>query len=297
MVAMGHFFMSVIEAEIIGETDFCRWFIDSIYYFHVPLFFICSGYLYQKKGICSLAGWKYNIIKKFITLGIPYFVFTLVTWVMKEIFSGAVNSQNHALFFIFLVTPVFRSRKSALIGLLVAAIMKFVRITLCDAIEIYAVSIVCANGIWFVLGMCLVEVNILDKLCSRVQRTVGLCSAVLFLISSIAIYTMSLYSELVSMLMGMLGCASTILIVVSLGERENKIDIFSRYTMPVFLMHTIFAAGLRAILLKLGITTPTVHVVCGLTISFIGPIIAATIMEKIKMDIVIYPEKYIKISL
>ena len=49
LVAAGHFFMSMTASGVISDTMAYNWFIDTIYYFHVPLFFICSGYLYQKK--------------------------------------------------------------------------------------------------------------------------------------------------------------------------------------------------------------------------------------------------------
>ena len=36
------------KADILPKSDLYKWFNTTIYYFHVPLFFICSGYLYQK---------------------------------------------------------------------------------------------------------------------------------------------------------------------------------------------------------------------------------------------------------
>ena len=48
LVVLGHFFQSMTKASIMPENDLYKWFNTTIYYFHVPLFFICSGYLYQK---------------------------------------------------------------------------------------------------------------------------------------------------------------------------------------------------------------------------------------------------------
>ena len=45
-------------------------------------------------------------------------------------------------------------------------------------------------------------------------------------------------------------------------------------------MHTLFAAPLRFVLLKIGITNAVVYVTMGLGISFVGPIVAAWIMKK-----------------
>lgn len=62
--------------------------------------------------------------------------------------------------------------------------------------------------------------------------------------------------------------------------------------MPIFLMHTIFAAGIRSVLFKLGITNSAIHIVLGLIITFIGPIIATVLMEKLHLDFLLYPLKY-----
>lgn len=56
-------------------------------------------------------------------------------------------------------------------------------------------------------------------------------------------------------------------------------------------MHILFAAPMRFVLLKVGIENAVIHVVLGLSISFIGPIIAAWIMEKTKC---LYPSKFIR---
>lgn len=40
---------------------------------YVPLFFICSGYLYQKYSkVSDFINWKKNVIKKALALGVPY---------------------------------------------------------------------------------------------------------------------------------------------------------------------------------------------------------------------------------
>lgn len=52
--------------------------------------------------------------------------------------------------------------------------------------------------------------------------------------------------------------------------------------MPIFLMHTIFAAGTRVVLVKMNISNVFIHISLGLCVSFIGPIISAIIMHKSK---------------
>ena len=143
LVVLGHFFQSMTKASIMPENDLYKWFNTTIYYFHVPLFFICSGYLYQKYSkVNSLGSWRRNVAKKMLALGVPYATFTTATWVLKKVFSSSVNDQIgglgetlffhptapywylYALFFIFLVTPTFNSVKAAAVGLVVALAAK-----------------------------------------------------------------------------------------------------------------------------------------------------------------------------
>ena len=143
LVVLGHFFQSMVKASIMPENDLYKWFNTTIYYFHVPLFFICSGYLYQKYSkVNSVDGWYRNVTKKAVALGVPYVTFSTATWVLKNVFSGSVNNQIgglgdtllfppaspywylYALFFIFLLTPTFKSVKMVVGGLIVAIAMK-----------------------------------------------------------------------------------------------------------------------------------------------------------------------------
>ena len=144
LVVLGHFFQSMTKANILSSNDLYGWFNTTIYHFHVPLFFICSGYLYQKYSkVNSLKSWKKNVAKKSICLGVPYVTFTTVTWALKKMFSDSVNDQIgglldtlllhptspywylYALFFIFLVTPTFSNVKRAVMGGIVAMAAKF----------------------------------------------------------------------------------------------------------------------------------------------------------------------------
>lgn len=95
-----------------------------------------------------------------------------------------------------------------------------------------------------------------------------------------------------------MGCVAVVLLVANYENRFGKeVDFIAKYTMPIFLMHTLFAASLRTLLFKVGINNAVVHVAFGLSISFAGPIIAAWIMKKTKwLEFFLYPGKYVKIK-
>ena len=310
LVVLGHFFQSMTKANILPENDLYEWFNTTIYYFHVPLFFICSGYLYQKYSkVNSVGSWYRNVAKKVLVLGVPYATFTTATWVLKKVFSSSVNDQIgglgetlffhptapywylYALFFIFLVTPTFNSVKAAAVGLVVALAAKGLILT-GGGYSIYAVSTVLSNEIWFVLGMSICAFNVQLK----GRKVQGMICGVLFIILSIMVYTAEISSSAASFIMGLLACVAVIMMVAGFEEKLGRgMEFIAKYTMPIFLMHTLFAAPMRSVLLKLGITNAVAHIVLGVGISFAGPIIAAWIIKKTKwLEFFLYPNKIIK---
>ena len=310
LVVLGHFFQSMTKANILPENDLYEWFNTTIYYFHVPLFFICSGYLYQKYSkVNGVSSWCKNVAKKALALGVPYVTFTTATWVLKKVFSSSVNDQIgglgetlffhptapywylYALFFIFLVTPTFNSVKAAAVGLVVALAAKGLILT-GGGYSIYAVSTVLSNEIWFVLGMSICAFNVQLK----GRKVQGMICGVLFIILSIMVYTAEISSSAASFIMGLLACVAVIMMVAGFEEKLGRgMEFIAKYTMPIFLMHTLFAAPMRSVLLKLGITNAVAHIVLGVGISFAGPIIAAWIIKKTKwLEFFLYPNKIIK---
>ena len=119
----------------------------------------------------------------------------------------------------------------------------------------------------------------------------------LFMIMSVVVYMMENPNKVVSFALGLLACIAVIFLVVNSEEKFGRgIDFLAKYTMPIFLMHTLFAAPMRSILMKIGIENAVLHVVLGLGISFAGPIIAAWIMKKTKwLEFFLYPNKFVKI--
>lgn len=268
----------------------------------MPLFFICSGYLYQKYSkVDSINSWFRNVLKKGLALGVPYFTFSFITWVLKTIFSGSVNQQIgglagtlflhptspywylYCLFFIFLITPTFVSKKTNMIGLIIVFAMKFVSLAGVGT-SIYSIDTILANEIWFVIGM---SINWLEL--SWIKPQFGVILFGLFLVLSIL--PVDFWG--MSFLFGIIACVG---VVMMLYKTKHACPL-SRYTMPIFLMHTIFAAPLRSLLLKVGIGNAVIQITAGLMISFVGPIIAAIVMSKVKyLDFFLYPGKYIKIG-
>lgn len=131
------------------------------------------------------------------------------------------------------------------------------------------------------------------------RKVQGTILGLLFIILSIVVYTAKIQSGVIAFVMGVLACVAVILMVAGFEEKFGKgMDLLAKYTMPIFLMHTLFAAPTRSVLLKMGVTNAVVHIVMGLGISLSGPIIAAWIMKKTKwLEFFLYPNKALKRNL
>ncbi|SCZ79723.1 acyltransferase family protein [Pseudobutyrivibrio xylanivorans] len=316
LVVLGHFFQSMVKADILPNTAFYNWFNDTIYYFHVPLFFICSGFLYQKYSkVVDFSSWKNNLLKKLVALGIPYFIFSFATWFLKKVFSSSVNEKlgglgdtlfNHpaspywylyVLFFLFAITLTTKNIKRQIVLLAVVIVLRvlFSLSVFSMFSDIYIIYKILEHWIWFVLGMTLAY----DKV-KFVNSFIGSLLFFLFLVCTVTVQMGYIGGGVVRFILAALACYSVICIVHSFfkdGVQNKYWHFCAKYTMPVFLMHTLFAAPLRSVLNKIGIGNPSIHIVLGLGISFVGPVVAMIILEKLKpLDFIVYPTRYLKIG-
>lgn len=316
-VALGHFFQSMRESGIMADNYLYGWFNATIYMFHVPLFFICSGYLYQRYTVIDgISSWVKNVLRKLISLGVPYFIFSFATWILKSVFSGSVNTEAvelteglfiepmspywylYALFFVFVITPTARSRYIAVAELMIALVLKMMYIE-CTAPGIKMISYIMNYGVWFVAGMNMAIFDIPDIMSRKVQKILGGSLITVFVILSVPAYLAN-KDGWISFALGSIACIGIVEIMIGMFKdkcQSKLLETVARYTMSVFLMHTIFAAGIRVVLMKFDIDSLAIHTVFGLTASFIGPIIMEEIIHTIRgLDFILYPTKYIKIK-
>lgn len=104
--------------------------------------------MYQKlSNVNDIHSWSKNVLEKAINLGVPYFTFSFATWLLKTVFANSANDEIgglldtlflhptspywylYALFFLFLITPTFRSKTRAIVGLTVVIALKAYVIT------------------------------------------------------------------------------------------------------------------------------------------------------------------------
>lgn len=316
LVVLGHFYMSMVASGLCPDNVTYNLLIQSVYTFHVPLFFVCSGFLYQKSNrVHSFKSWGRNVLDKLLNLGVPYFTFSLITLIIKKIFEEDVNNPTgnigktlfidpiapywylYALFFLFLVIPNVKTKKQSVILLITATVAKvFILCASAAGLTLpYIINSICGRMIWFVIGMFIAMdiVNLKSKLSKAVMAVSFSAACILCII----FYREPNYNEILQSVAGLLFVTSIIIAANNFtGEKLNKLSVsFSEYFMPVYVMHTIFAAGIRILLLKLGITNLFIHSILGIAISFAGPIAVYLIVKHFRpLLFFIYPKKALK---
>lgn len=193
-----------------------------------------------------------------------------------------------------MITPIFVTKKQAAIGFLCALFLFFVDFSDTLVKSIYAITQTSHQIIWFIIGMCISVWKVPNRCASLWWCGIGFAAFFAFVMMSFAT---TKYSRVTELGMGILGCSGILLMISNIkfvSCFEYIVGILAKYTMPIFLMHTIFAAGIRTILLKCRIDHIYAHVLFGITVSLLGPIITSIIMERCRLDFVIYPRKLLK---
>ena len=196
----------------------------------------------------------------------------------------------YILFFLFVCYPTLNEKRQVVItGIIVVILFMFQRNEY--VLQIFPVQGILRWGIWFYAGMVIAW----SKRKIRFRRITFLLSLSLVPVSFIgfgrelSVIRWILYS----MVMGVLGCLLVFQTGCFLTDRisDRLIALCGKYTMPVFLMHTICAAGFRSILLKMGIRNSVIHIAGGIVISIAGSCVIAKLLGKSKyLRWMLYPD-------
>lgn len=317
LVVLGHVLRGLISAGIFPEDGVARSLVEVVYYFHVNLFFFCSGWLFMKRHEPGIKGYFSNMGKKLIDLVVPYAVFLSAGYILKLLFPSSVNNPGkysffetlflrpdapywylYALFFIFLITPPVKNRRSSLYIFLVSALAKVIYVIfLTDANLPYFLKCIMENWIWFASGMVVCSYSLTSLLSKRSFAVPVVTLGGLFIPLSLLIQIYSVSFPFMETLMGFLGCILVIsLSYIICSRRSMKFTgICVQYTLPVFLMHTLSAPAVRAVLIKLSVTNGAVHFILGMLSGIFIPVLVAYIMKLLVIpEIVLYPRRTVK---
>lgn len=300
LVVFGHLYMSLmVGGWLLEDAVYYCLPIQTIYTFHVPLFFVCSGFLYQYKiGDYTIKSHIKNIKNKILNLGIPYITFTIITLTLKNLFSDSVNNQAtpffktiflepiapywylYTLFFIFCIIPKQKNNKGLGVVLLISLIIKFVYVLFLWKIRLPDIIVKLANNIiWFSLGMLLANERYREKFLNVFLMVLCFVSGIIL---SVIFYQSICESYRVQFSISIMFVYAFVCMFAKMKKNLYRLSIvnLSQYFLPIYLLHTIVAATVRTILLRIGISSFGMHFLSELILSIVIPILIYEICKK-----------------
>ena len=303
LVVMAHV-ISGINNNIFKQEDSIYFYIyNVISSFHMPLFFIISGFLYkhtQRKKIQYIEFVK----KKLISLGIPYLTFNLIYFVcglftnddkynFKNLIWILVKPISHfwfiyALLIIFLIMPILENmcKQNLKVLLGVELIICYFFIPVSDGI-VYQILY---YSIFFVMGGIICEKKTVLMDCNK--KTLIAC----FLMFLLSYWLNKKYVNywIGNVIVGLLG--SLLVIIMSYICFDSILGLqkfFSKLggaTMSIYICHSLFVAAGRKVLISIGVANPIVLFVSGMFLGISLPYILDVISQKnIIVKMLFYP--------
>ena len=311
LVVFGHVIMGIRVAGV-DIPGFFHGVEDFVWSFHVALFLFLSGYVYKITGEWKSQKTKSGFIKhKALNLGVPYVVFSAL-YILINSLSGSANTQNslndilmiwktpvaqywflYALFFLFVVWTVFSDT------------MKNWQITLFMVVFGYAspffgvsmgcFDVVVYSALAFGLGTAIPDISGFKSLKPIIKALVIVMHLIFGVTTVIAGVT---GYPVIKELLIVFGIFASILFISLIGELKlvsKFLEFMNKYSFQTYLLHTIFTAGIRIALLKVGIENWIVHVVLGLVLGIAVPVICAKIADYTGfLNIFFFPGKVLK---
>ena len=297
LVLFGHVIMGIRLAGV-SVPQFLWGLEKFIWSFHVPLFLFLSGVVYKLTGEWRGKGTKLKfILYKLYTLGIPYVVFSVVYILINSIVGGA-NTEFalsdilyiwktpvaqywflYALFFVFLIWTLFsgmlKNWQITLVVVIIGYILPLLRI------ELGSFDFVFYSALAFGIGT-FVDFTSLSKPSSLIKILVVIAHIA---VSVVFVLLNKIDAPFVKEFMILFGIYSSILFISLLQDIKpftRFLEFMNKYSFQTYLLHTIFTAGIRIILLRLNVVQWWIHVLLGTVFGIVFSVLAAMIARKIK---------------
>ena len=272
------------------------------YSFHMPLFIFVSGYLFYLTRIKKEMQYGKMVVDKLQRLGIPFVVFTLISMVLKTIFSASmarpseisINEFVHAILFpgdgplgelwfiavimwCFIFSPLWKMLLSQQYITLPTIIFLYI---LHLFVPNFANSLLCMDlffqkAIYFFLGMCCCKWINMEKFHStQVTYILSVLSVITYVLCFIFFANLT---EIVTFL----GIVSSICIALSLDKLFPKVFCsFRDYTYQIYLMGIFIQIGCKTVFNKTTAPYTLGFIVCTILGLYI-PVLVSKVLERI----------------
>lgn len=314
LVILGHVLSGYLDAgTFVG--GYARFFglRSWIYSFHMPLFFLISGFTF------TLAYWREGRLKRknyaaqLLNLLWIYVVFALLQWGIKQAVPEMVNDAYdledlkrmfveplgnfwyiYVLFVIYLLGAVTRAASWPLLWLLLpGALAVLAADTHLDWTNLTLYRVV-YHFFFFALGSALCRYrNILSS-----KKLLGVAAMTL---SVAAYFYLFWYTRKWYATWKVAIAVATCFVNLTLFYRWRRLaelpllQLYGRYCLELYLLHTFFTAGLRSLLPMVGITGPWLSVWVNFLVSTGVCLVLAYLAEKCRwMDLLFRPARFLR---
>ena len=299
LVVFGHVIMGIRNAGINIPGGVGIWLEQFIWTFHVKIFMFVSGYVYHITGEWKSKGTRSRFIgHKLMNLGIPYVLFSIVYILINSCISSTNANFSaldilsiwnkpvaqywflYSLLLLFIIwTGLSKWLKNYQITILMgvlALIINVTKITLYDGI-LEMLSCVLSFGI----GTCMTQ-RTMDWVYEKAKTPYGFFAVITHIALTSIYLAVGVKTFILTQAIAVLGIIASIVLIVnikSIKHVEKLLLLITKYSFAIYLLHTIFTAAVRIVLLKIGMDMYWVQVLFGCAVGFAGPVCVVIVCE------------------
>ncbi|MBR5110735.1 MAG: acyltransferase [Clostridia bacterium] len=312
LVVFGHVIFGIQNMGGISQPQFAPYLKDFIWTFHVPLFMFLSGFVYRITGEWKgkKTRWQF-ILHKAVNLGVPYIVFSILYVLINSRIPGTNFSHSaqellylwktpvaqywflRTLFLLFVIYVLLSRFLSNIWITVILTVLSCVHL-LFPELPFLSLGNIINWAFAFGFGVCLASLN---NLCFSGVKAAAVIAGHLaleavFLLTGISGLPVIVEIERAA---GIIASIAVVSLLVKNANIEKFLLYISRYSFPIYLLHTFFTAGVRILLQKAGIHNYALHVGIGMLLGVALPLLIAIIMEKtVWLNFVLYPSQTLK---
>ena len=325
LVVIGHVVTSYHNSGLFTESPVFNYVGGVIYAFHMPLFFMISGYVNR---ISYHSDAKQIISKRLISYGFPYIIFSVLIVLAKMIASPFVNSKLgildlfkiiwypiNSLWFLYalLVISVVHELLNVLIKepskksymLMISSFFLLIIANLVNDDKLFPNSLlqdsilidVLMYAFWYELGTVLP----VEKMVSRINTNNRITSSIIIVVCFVVYITAIIKLQKHQFDILPLNCVlafvgSALICFLSLViKQSNVLETLGRTTLPIYIIHPYIVSGLKVALHHTHIldSMDVLIIVAVSTITVLLSFVGYKIVKKYKVfDFCFYPLRY-----